>query len=339
MELADFDYHLPKNLIAQRPIEPRDTSRLMVLEGSRIHHRTFKDLHHYLEPGDILVLNDSKVLPARIFGKKDTGGKVEALLITKVDDNTWECMIKGKNVREDSHLIFGEGDLNGTVIERVEGGRFLIEFEEEQNLAEIFHRIGVMPTPPYIKELLEDQSRYQTVYAREDGSIAAPTAGLHFTEEYLETLRQMGARIITITLHVSVGTFLPVKKKYIKEHKMEPEFFKIDSKTAEEINNAKSQGSRIFAVGTTTMKALESACDEEGNLSEFQGESNLFIYPGYRFKTGLFGLLTNFHLPKSTLIMLVSAFAGKDTIFKAYSEAISQEYRFYSFGDAMLILK
>jgi S-adenosylmethionine:tRNA ribosyltransferase-isomerase len=323
MELADFDYHLPKNLIAQRPIEPRDTSRLMVLEGSRIHHRTFRDLHYYLEPGDILVLNDSKVLPARIFGKKDTGGKVEALLITKVDDNTWECMIKGKNVREDSHLIFGEGEIEGSVKEKIEGGRYVIEFEPEKDLAETFHRIGVMPTPPYIKEMLKDQSRYQTVYAREDGSIAAPTAGLHFTENYLGELRQMGVKIITITLHVSVGTFLPVKKKYVKEHKMEPEFFKIDSKTAEEINNAKSQGSRIFAVGTTTLKALESACDD----------------PGYRFKMGLFGLLTNFHLPKSTLIMLVSAFAGKDTIIKAYSEAISHDYRFYSFGDAMLILK
>ncbi len=339
MELSEFDYHLPKHLIAQRPIEPRDTSKLMVLEGSEIHYRSFRNLHEYLEPGDVLVLNDSKVLPARIFGKKETGGKVEALLVTKLDENTWECMIKGRNVRDDTNLIFGEGEITGSVKRRIEGGRYEIEFEPNKDYNEIFHRIGIMPTPPYIKEMLKDQNRYQTVYAKEDGSIAAPTAGLHFTDDYLTRLQDMGIKVMALTLHVSVGTFLPVKEKYVNEHKMEPEYFRIDSKTKEEINLAKEEGSKIVAVGTTTLKALESACDENGELKEFQGESDLFIYPGYRFKTGLFGLLTNFHLPKSTLIMLVSAFAGKDTIFKAYSEAISHNYRFYSFGDAMLILR
>jgi S-adenosylmethionine:tRNA ribosyltransferase-isomerase len=339
MELSDFDYELPKHLIAQRPIEPRDKSKLMVVSGEKVDHRSFRDLQEYLAPGDILILNDSKVLPARIFGKKVTGGKVEALLITKCEENLWECLIKGKNVKENTHIVFGDNDLEGTVAERIEGGRVLIEFEPNKNLSEIFHRIGVMPTPPYIKELLTDQSRYQTVYAMEEGSIAAPTAGLHFTKDYLAVLREMGIRIITLTLHVSVGTFLPVKKRYINEHRMEPEFFKIDAQTAAEINQTKEEGKKIYAVGTTTLKALESACNENGTLSEFQGESDLFIYPGYRFKMGLDGLLTNFHLPRSTLIMLVSAFAGKDTIIKAYSEAISHEYRFYSFGDAMLILK
>jgi S-adenosylmethionine:tRNA ribosyltransferase-isomerase len=339
MKLSDFDYSLPKKLIAQRPIEPRDSSRLMVLSEKQIHHRTFRDLKDYLDPEDVLVLNDSKVLPARIFGKKETGGRVEALLITKINETTWECMIKGKNVKEDAHLTFGEGEVKGTVREKIEGGRFIMEFEPVGNLSESLHRIGIMPTPPYIKELLEDQNRYQTVYAKTEGSIAAPTAGLHFTKDYLALLDKKGVRIVTITLHVSVGTFLPVKKEYINEHRMEPEFFTIDPKTARTINEVKENGKKVIAVGTTTLKALESACDDAGRISEFQGESDLFIYPGYNFKTQLHGLVTNFHLPKSTLIMLVCAFAGKDTIYEAYSQAIAREYRFYSFGDAMLILK
>lgn len=339
MQLSDFDYELPKHLIAQKPKEPRDSSRLMVLSGKQIMHETFRDLKEYLDPGDLLILNDSKVLPARIFGKKATGGKVEALLITKGDETSWECMIKGKNIKEEARLVFGNNELEAIVREKIEGGRYKIEFKTEEDLGKILQRIGSMPTPPYIKGILEDQSRYQTVYAKYNGSIAAPTAGLHFTKDFLDSLKHKGVNITTLTLHVSVGTFLPVKKQYIKEHKMEPEFFTINSITAGIINNAKENGKKIMAVGTTTLKALESACDEGGIISEIEGKSDLFIYPGYKFKTELDGLLTNFHLPKSTLIMLVCAFAGKDTIFEAYSQAIANSYRFYSFGDAMLILK
>jgi S-adenosylmethionine:tRNA ribosyltransferase-isomerase len=339
MELSDFDYYLPKHLIAQKPIEPRDSSKLMVLKGNKILHRSFFNLVDFLSRDDVLVINDSKVLPARLFGKKETGGKVEVLLITKENENTWECLVKGKNIKENMDLFFGDNELKGIVKKKVDGGRFKIEFPTQGDLQEVLQRIGTMPTPPYIKEFLGDQNRYQTVYAKENGSIAAPTAGLHFTEDILSQLRNKGVKIVTLTLHVSVGTFLPVKEKYIKEHKMEPELFSIDSDAARVINNAKSEERKIIAVGTTTLKALESACDDEGTISEYNGESDLFIYPGYHFKTGLSGLCTNFHLPKSTLIMLVSAFAGKDTIIEAYSQAIASSYRFYSFGDAMLILK
>jgi S-adenosylmethionine:tRNA ribosyltransferase-isomerase len=339
MQLSDFDYDLPKHLIAQKPKDPRDLSKLMVLRDNEILHRSFYNLVDYLQCDDVLVINDSKVLPARLFGRKKTGGKVEVLLITKEDENTWECLVKGKNINESTALFFGNDDLLGTVKEKNEEGRFKIEFQSQEDLGEILKRIGCMPTPPYIKEHLDDQNRYQTVYAKENGSIAAPTAGLHFTEDILSELRKKGVKIVSITLHVSVGTFLPVKEKYIREHKMEPEFFSINSETADIINTAKDDCKKIFAVGTTSLKALESACDKDGNISEFNGESDLFIYPGYQFKTGLSGLLTNFHLPKSTLIMLVCTYAGKDTIFEAYSEAIENSYRFYSFGDAMLILK
>ncbi|UCE37912.1 MAG: tRNA preQ1(34) S-adenosylmethionine ribosyltransferase-isomerase QueA [Thermoplasmata archaeon] len=339
MHLSDFDYQLPTHLIAQRPAEPRDSSRLMVMQRDIIEHKKFRDLKDYLDRGDILILNDSKVLPARIFGKKVTGGKVEVLLVTKEDESTWECLIKGKNIKENTRLFFGDNELVGKIMERIEGGRYRIEFEAQKDLGEILKRIGKMPTPPYIKELLLDQDRYQTVYGKENGSIAAPTAGLHFTEDFLAQLREKGVVITPLTLHVSVGTFLPVKVKYIREHKMEPELFEIDNKTAKTINSAREDKKKIIAVGTTTLKALESACDDNGRISETKGESDLFIYPGYEFKFKLDGLLTNFHLPKSTLIMLVSAFAGKDTILDSYNVAIEHSYRFYSFGDAMLILK
>lgn len=339
MQLSEFYYELPKHLIAQEPIMPRDSSKLMVLSGNKTQHRFFRDLKEYLGSGDVLVLNDSKVLPARIFGKKETGGKVEALLITKEGEYTWECLIKGKNIKENSQLVFGEEDLLATVKERIEGGRYKLEFEPNSDFSKILQKIGTMPTPPYIKEILKDQNRYQTVYARSKGSIAAPTAGLHFTEDFLAELEEKGVEIVKLTLHVSVGTFLPVKKEYIKEHKMEPEFFKIDSETASKINQAKDEGKGVYAVGTTSLKALESACDKRGRVSKYEGESDLFIYPGYDFKFDYDGLLTNFHLPQSTLLMLVCAFAGKNTIFEAYSEAMANSYRFYSFGDAMLILK
>jgi S-adenosylmethionine:tRNA ribosyltransferase-isomerase len=339
MQLSEFYYELPKHLIAQEPIMPRDSSKLMVLSGNKIQHRSFRDLKEYLDSGDILVLNDSKVLPARIFGRKETGGKVEALLVTREAENTWECLIKGKNIKENSRLVFGDKDLLGTVKERIEGGRYKLEFEPSKDFGRELQRIGTMPTPPYIKEVLKDQNRYQTVYAKSDGSIAAPTAGLHFTNDFLAELKNKGVVIVKLTLHVSVGTFLPVKKEYIKDHKMEPEFFKINAETAEKINCAKDEGKGIYAVGTTTLKALESACDKRGMISKYEGESDLFIYPGYDFKFDYNGLLTNFHLPKSTLFMLVCAFAGKNSIFEAYSEAIAGSYRFYSFGDAMLILK
>ncbi len=339
MHLSEFDYTLPKHLIAQRPIYPRDSSKLMVLCGNKTLHRSFRNLEDFLDGGDILILNDSRVLPARVFGKKETGGKVEALLITREDKKTWECLVKGKNIKEKTRLAFGDNELIGIVKERIAGGRYNIEFESENDLTETLQRIGTMPTPPYIKEHLLDQDRYQTVYARENGSIAAPTAGLHFTKDLLAKLRNKGVVIVNLTLHVSVGTFLPVKKKYIKEHKMEPEFFKIDTETARILNSVKEGGKKIIAVGTTTLKTLESACDATGRIVNMEGESDLFIYPGYEFKFDLDGLLTNFHLPKSTLLMLVSAFAGRERILNAYKVAIERSYRFYSFGDAMLLLK
>jgi S-adenosylmethionine:tRNA ribosyltransferase-isomerase len=339
MQLSDFDYQLPRQLIAQTPIEPRDSSRLMVLQNGEIEHRKFRDIIDYLEEGDVLVLNDSKVLPARLSGKKETGGKVEVLLITRVGEGKWECLVKGKNIKENIRLIFGDRELEGVVKDRIQGGRFIIEFDQNENFNVLIKRIGTMPTPPYIKETLKDQSRYQTVYATEEGSIAAPTAGLHFTEDSLTKLHDKGIVVVKISLHVSVGTFLPVKKKYIEEHKMEPEYIRIDAKAAESINSARKNNKRIIAVGTTTLKTLETACNESGAVSEMEGTSDLFIYPGYNFKFDLDGLLTNFHLPRSTLIMLVSAYAGKDNILMAYAEAIKHSYRFYSFGDAMLILK
>jgi S-adenosylmethionine:tRNA ribosyltransferase-isomerase len=339
MLLSDFDYGLPKHLIAQKPAEPRDSSKLMVLHNEQIEHKTFRDLVGYLNKGDVLVLNDSKVLPARLFGKKETGGKVEILLINKGAGNKWECLIKGKNIRKNTRLILGEGSLEGIIGQRIEGGRYEVEFLSENNIENTIQEIGKMPTPPYIKELLEKPERYQTVYAKEKGSIAAPTAGLHFTGSLLDKLRKEGIEIVSITLHVSIGTFLPVKNHDITKYRMEPEYFKVGAKAAKKINLAKNNGNKVFAVGTTTVKAIESTCNDSGEILEMEGESDLFIYPGYEFKTNLNGLLTNFHLPKSTLLMLVSAFAGREKIIRAYETAIEHSYRFYSFGDAMLILK
>jgi S-adenosylmethionine:tRNA ribosyltransferase-isomerase len=339
MSLTDFDYKLPKHLIAQRPVEPRDSSKLMVLRNEKIHHKTFRDLVGYLEKGDVLALNDSKVLPVRLYGRKETGGKVELLLIKRGEGAKWESLITGKNIRENTKVILGEDRLEGIVKRRIEGGRFEIEFLSEENIEDIIQEIGKMPIPPYIKEPLVKPERYQTIYANKNGSIAAPTAGLHFTESMLNELKTKGIEIVNITLHVGLGTFLPVKNHDIKKHKFEPEYFQAYAETARKINYAKKHGNKIFAVGTTTVRALESACNDSREIVETNGESNLFIYPGYEFKTNLDGLLTNFHLPKSTLLMLVSAYAGRDTIMKAYKVAIENSYRFYSFGDAMLIMK
>jgi len=326
MKLSDFDYHLPKHLIAQSPVEQRDNSKLMIVDG-RIKHKMFYNLPDYLESGDVVVLNDSMVVPARIIGKKETGGRVEVLIIKNIDKN-YECLIKGKNIRTGMKIIFSD-EISGMVVGRT-NHRFIMAFNEEINL----HNIGEMPTPPYIKEKLLDQKRYNTIYAKSKGSIAAPTAGLHFTKNLIEKIKDKGVEIAYITLHVGAGTFLPIKQEKIEEHKMEEEYFRIDEENAEIINNAK----KVVAVGTTVVRALESNC-VNGEIVSKEGMTGLFIYPGYKFKSKINYLLTNFHLPKSTLLLLVCAFAGKERTFKAYKNAIENNYGFYSFGDAMMIKK
>ena len=326
MKLSDFDYHLPKHLIAQSPVEQRDNSKLMIVDG-RIKHKMFYNLPDYLESGDVVVLNDSMVVPARIIGKKETGGRVEVLIIKNIDKN-YECLIKGKNIRTGMKIIFSD-EISGMVVGRT-NHRFIMAFNEEINL----HNIGEMPTPPYIKEKLLDQKRYNTIYAKSKGSIAAPTAGLHFTKNLIRKIKDKGVKIAYITVHVGPGTFLPITAEKIEEHKMEEEYFRIDEENAEIINNAK----RVVAVGTTVVRALESNC-VNGEIVSKEGMTGLFIYPGYKFKSKINYLLTNFHLPKSTLLLLVCAFAGKERTFKAYKNAIENNYGFYSFGDAMMIKK
>ncbi len=329
MKLDYFDYKLPKGLIAQSPMVPRSASSLMVLDGGQISHEKFYNFVEYLESGDVLVVNDSKVLPARLFGMKSTGGKVECLIVEK-DGSNARCLLRGKNIRAGTKISF-EGDaLSGTVKEKT-NDEFLIEFDS-LNLEKILNKIGRAPTPPYIKKLANTR-QYQTVYAKNDGSIAAPTAGLHFTEGLLLKLKNKGVKIAHVTLHVGIGTFAPVKVPGIQRHVMEAEYFKITKKDAKLINNRKG---RLVAVGTTTVKTLESACDGDKVLPG-SGSSELFIYPEYKFKAPIDGLLTNFHLPKSTLLMLVSAYAGRDEIFSAYGAGVKEKYRFYSFGDAMFI--
>ncbi len=334
MRLSDFDYHLPKELIAQSPMEPRDASRLMVL-GKTIEHRHFSDIFDYLEAGDTLVLNDSRVIPAKLWGKKSTGGHVEALVARKADEG-YECLIQGKNIREGTVLLFGE--LEATVIEARKdgnGARYLVDFNCNGDLDCILERIGEAPLPPYIKEKLGDRERYQTVFAKEKGSIAAPTAGLHFTGDLLEKIRQKSVSIAYVTLHVSPGTFTPVKAHNIEEHIMEPEFVAITEENADMINSTEG---KIIASGTTTVKALESSC-VDGRIKPTEAFSKLFIYPPFRFRSKIDAMITNFHLPGSTLLMLVSAFAGREKLLQAYQEAISNSYRFYSFGDAMLVFR
>ncbi len=331
MRLEDFDYPLPKDLIAQSPVEPRSASRLLVVDckSNEISHRRFADIVDYFQVGDILVLNDSRVIPAKIEGRKTTGGKVELLLIKNLGD-AWECLAKGRNLRPGTELIFKE--LEGRIIDRLGLGRFIIKFNRE-DVRELLARIGSLPIPPYIKKELQDKKRYQTIYGRINGSLASTTAGLHFTAELLEKLEQMGVKIVFITLHIGISTFMPVKN--IEQHKMEAEYCRVQEETANALNNARG---KIFAVGTTVIKALESAC-VDGKIQAFDGFTDLFIYPGYKFKAKIDALITNFHLPRSTLLMLVCAYAGREKILRAYEEAIAQRYRFYSFGDAMLILK
>lgn len=341
MDLHDFYYELPQELIAQDPLEDRSGSRLLILdrESGRMEHHIFRELPAYLCPGDCLVINDTKVIPARLIGsREETGAKVEVLLLKRREDNVWETLVKpGKKARPGVKLCFGDGLLRGEVLEVVEDGNRLIRFAYEGIFEEILDRLGQMPLPPYITHQLKDRNRYQTVYAKHDGSAAAPTAGLHFTPGLLETIQEMGVRIAHVTLHVGLGTFRPVKVEHIQDHHMHSEFYMVEEEQAEIINETKAGGGRIIAVGTTSCRTLESASGEDGILRSGSGWTDIFIYPGYRFRM-TDCLITNFHLPESTLLMLVSALAGREKILKAYEEAVRERYRFFSFGDAMLIL-
>lgn len=340
MKTSDFYYELPKELIAQTPVEPRDSSRLMALnrETGEIEHRHFYDILDYLNEGDLLVCNDSRVLPARIFGVKETGARVEFLLLKQISGNRWETLCKpGKKAREGAEFIFGDGIMKAKIAGVTEDGNRIVDFDCNENFFAALDKIGQMPLPPYITEELKDRERYQTVYSHELGSAAAPTAGLHFTEELMEKLRAKGVNIAYVTLHVGLGTFRPVKVDDVTKHKMHSEHYEIPEETARLINQTKQNGKRVIAVGTTSCRTLESVASFYGEIKPCDGFTDIFIYPGYEFKV-LDGLITNFHLPESTLIMLVSAFAGYDNIMNAYKTAVEEKYRFFSFGDAMLIV-
>lgn len=341
MKVADFNYELPKELIAQHPYDKRDEARLMVLNKNEetIEHKVFKDVIDYLNPGDCLVINNTKVIPARLYGKKDTGANVEFLLLKRIEGDTWEAMVRpGNKLKPGSKVLFGDGLLKATVLEVLEGGNRKVEFEYDGIFNEILDQIGMMPLPPYITEASrEDNEKYQTVYAKYEGSAAAPTAGLHFTEELLEKIKEKGVDVANVTLHVGIGTFRPVKVETVEEHEMHSEHYYIKKEDAEKINKAKQNGHRVIAVGTTSCRVLESVADENGLVKEVEGDTSIFIYPGYTFKC-IDSLITNFHLPESTLIMLVSSLAGKDFIMNAYNEAVEKEYKFFSFGDAMMII-
>ena len=340
MKVSDFNYELPQELIAQVPIKDRSASRLMVLnrENKTIEDKIFKDILDYLKPGDCLVRNNTKVIPARLYGiKEETGVHIEFLLLKRIEGDIWEVMVHpGRRLKIGTKVIFGNGLLKAEILEMMEGGNRKVKFEYEGIFNEILDQIGLMPLPPYIKEKLDDKSRYQTVYAKYEGSAAAPTAGLHFTEELLEKIKEKGVEIANVTLHVGIGTFRPVKVENIEEHDMHSEHYYIKHEDVEKINNTKKNGGRIIAVGTTSCRVLESVADEKGLVKETEGDTSIFIYPGYKFKC-IDCLITNFHLPESTLIMLVSALAGKDYIMKAYKHAVEEKYRFFSFGDAMFI--
>ncbi len=339
MKTSDFYYELPEELIAQTPLERRDASRLMVLDKNtgKTEHRRFYELPELLRPGDCMVLNDSRVLPARLFGKRPTGGAVEVLLLTDRGDKCWECLVRpGKKARPGDTLTFGGGELTAEILEVLEGGNRLIRFDYQGIFMETLERLGRMPLPPYIHEELRDAERYQTVYSREPGSAAAPTAGLHFTPELLETIRNKGVDLAFVTLHVGLGTFRPVKEDEIEAHDMHSEFCVIPEEAAQKVNAARERGGRIISVGTTSCRTLESFADGRGYLKPASGWTDIFIYPGYKFKC-VDALITNFHLPESTLVMLVSALAGRDHILAAYAEAVREKYRFFSFGDAMFI--
>lgn len=341
MKVSDFNYNLPQELIAQVPIKNRDESRLMVLDkkNKTIEHKIFKDIINYLKPGDCLVRNNTKVIPARLYGiKEETGINVEFLLLNRIEGDYWEVMVRpGRRLKEGTKVIFGNGILQAEILEIINGGNRKVKFTYEGIFNEILDKIGLMPLPPYIHEKLKEKDRYQTVYAKYEGSAAAPTAGLHFTNELLEEIKQKGIDIANVTLHVGIGTFRPVKEENVEEHAMHTEHFYIKQEDVEKINKAKKEGHRIIAVGTTSCRVLESIADENGYVKPIEADTGIFIYPGYRFKC-IDGLITNFHLPESTLIMLVSALAGKDYIMHAYEEAVKEKYRFFSFGDAMAIL-
>ncbi|TQQ84236.1 tRNA preQ1(34) S-adenosylmethionine ribosyltransferase-isomerase QueA [Peptacetobacter hominis] len=340
MKTSDFKFDLPHELIAQVPIKDRSASRLMVLdrETGEVEHRIFRDIKEYLNPGDCLVLNDTRVIPARLIGEKvDTGGKIEFLLLKRNEDDTWESLVKpGKRAKIGTKFSFGEGKLIGEVVGMAEEGARIIKFHYDGIFEEILDELGNMPLPPYITEKLEEKERYQTVYSKHEGSAAAPTAGLHFTNELLDEIRAMGVETAFVTLHVGLGTFRPVKVENVLEHEMHSEFYMVTQEAADKINNAKKNGKRVICVGTTSCRTIESAADENGMMSEKSGWTNIFIYPGYKFKV-LDNLITNFHLPESTLIMLVSALAGKENVLNAYEKAVEEKYRFFSFGDAMFI--
>lgn len=339
MRVEEFNYELPKELIAQTPYDKRDEARLMVLDrtAQTIEHKIFRDVIDYLEPGDCLVINDTKVIPARLYGKKDTGANVEFLLLKRLEGDEWEAMVRpGNKLKPGSKVEFGDGLLKAEVLEVMPGGNRRVKFEYNGIFNEILDQIGLMPLPPYITEKLKDKSKYQTVYAKYEGSAAAPTAGLHFTEELLEKVKAKGVEIAKVTLHVGIGTFRPVKVENVEEHSMHSEHFYIKKEEAEKINKAKETGHKVIAVGTTSCRVLESVADENGKVKEIEADTNIFIYPGYKFKC-IDSLITNFHLPESTLIMLVSSLAGKDFIMKAYEEAVKEKYKFFSFGDAMII--
>lgn len=339
MLLSEFDYRLPEGLIAQGPCEPRDHARLLVLDKGTgaLSHRRFYDLKDYLVPGDTLIFNDTKVIPARLLGTKATGGKVEVFLLAQKNGDEWEVLVKpGKNAKVGATIFFGE-ELSCEVIAHTDFGGRVVRFKFAGVFEEILDRLGQTPLPPYIKEELADKERYQTVYARERGSAAAPTAGLHFTKEMLGGLSAMGVNLGFMTLHVGLGTFRPVNAEKIEDHVMHREYYSVPEETAAMINRAKAEGRRVIAVGTTAIRTLESAAAEKGRVEAKSGWTEIFIYPGYEFKV-IDALVTNFHLPKSTLLMLISAFAGKEKVFAAYEEAVREKYRFFSFGDAMLIV-
>ncbi len=340
MDVKDFYYDLPEELIAQTPIEKRDESRLMILnkKDETIEHKTFKDILEYLQPGDVLVRNNTKVIPARLYGKKETGANIEFLLLNNIEGDIWESIVRpGNKLHIGTKVIFGDGLLEAEVLDIMEGGTRKVKFKYEGIFNEILDKIGLMPLPPYIHEELKQKDRYQTVYAKYEGSAAAPTAGLHFTPELLEKIKDKGVEIANVTLHVGIGTFRPVKVEKVEEHHMHSEHFYIKEEDAEIINRAKKEGRRVIAIGTTSCRVLESIADEKtGMVKPQESDTQIFIYPGYKFKC-IDGLITNFHLPESTLLMLVSALAGKDYIMKAYNEAVKERYRFFSFGDAMFI--
>ena len=340
MNVKDYDYDLPEKLIAQDPLEDRSSSRLMVLDRQTgdVEHRHFTDILEYLHPGDCLVINNTKVIPARLFGvKEDTQAKIEVLLLKRKENDIWETLVKpGKKAKPGTKLVFGDGLLTAEVVDVVEEGNRLIQFHYDGIFEEILDQLGQMPLPPYITHQLKDKNRYQTVYAKYDGSAAAPTAGLHFTKELLQKVKDMGVDIAEVTLHVGLGTFRPVKVENVLDHHMHSEFYMVSQEAADKINRAKESGHRVIAVGTTSTRTLEAAADENGRLHETSGWTEIFIYPGYQFKV-IDALITNFHLPQSTLVMLVSALAGREHVLHAYEIAVKERYRFFSFGDAMLI--